>query len=87
MFRDNYKVYRTKDPKDTVFFLSRLIHKVVNDKNNLVDLTSNLLRKNTGRTPKKDYSELIKLSKKSQMTPGVFNKTVLLQIPEYHQIL
>lgn len=82
MFRDNYKVYRTKDPRDTVFFLSRLIHKVVNDKNNLVDLTSNLLpEKIQVEPPKKDYSELIKLSKKSQMTPGVFNKTVLLQIP------
>ena len=29
----------------------------------------------------KDYSELIPLSKKSQMTPETFNKLILLQIP------
>ena len=30
--------------------------------------------------PKKEYSELVSLSKKSQLTPETFNKVILLQI-------
>ena len=56
-----------------------MIHKVVNDKNKLVDLSNNLLPEKIQIEPfKKEYSELIKLSKKGQMTPSVFNKVVLL---------
>ena len=83
MFRDDYKVYRTRDPKDTVFFLSRLISKVVNDKGKLLDLTQSMTPMNLPPPQpkkKKEYSELVSLSKKSQLTPETFNKVVLLQI-------
>ena len=81
MFRDDYKVYRTKDPKDTVFFLSRLIAKVINDKGKLLDLTQSMTPLNLPPPqPKREYSELVSLSKKSQLTPETFNKVVLLQI-------
>ena len=81
MLRDDYKVYRTRDPKDTVFFLSRLIAKVLNDKGKLLDLTQSMTPLNLPPPqPKKEYSELVSLSKKSQLTPETFNKVVLLQI-------
>ena len=81
MLRDDYKVYRTRDPKETVFFLSRLIAKVLNDKFKLLDLTQSMTPLNLPPPqPKKEYSELVSLSKKSQLTPETFNKVVLLQI-------
>ena len=36
MFRDDYKVYRTKDAMETVYFLSRLINKIIKDKNKII---------------------------------------------------
>ena len=81
MLRDNYKVYRTRDPKDTVFFLSRLIAKVINDKSKLLDLTITTTPLNLPPPqPKQEYSELVTLSKKGQLTPETFNKVILLQI-------
>lgn len=82
MLRDDYKVYRTKDPRDTFFFLSRLINKVINDKNKLLDLTTESMEPKNLPPPKpqKEYSELVSLSKKSQLTPETFNKVILLQI-------
>ena len=98
MFRDDYKVYRTKDAMETVYFLSRLINKIIKDKNKIIK--DNVLVKEEDILVKeedilvkdnvlvkeedilvKDYSELIPLSKKSQMTPETFNKLILLQIP------
>ena len=102
MFRDDYKVYRTKDAMETVYFLSRLINKIIKDKNKIIK--DNVLVKEEDVLVKdndvlvkeealvkdediivkeevKDYSELIPLSKKSQMTPETFNKLILLQIP------
>uniref|UniRef100_A0A6C0J9D8 ERCC4 domain-containing protein n=1 Tax=viral metagenome TaxID=1070528 RepID=A0A6C0J9D8_9ZZZZ len=102
MFRDDYKVYRTKDAMETVYFLSRLINKIIKDKNKIIK--DNVLVKDNDVLVKdkvlvkeediivkeediivkeevKDYSELIPLSKKSQMTPETFNKLILLQIP------
>ena len=65
MLRDDYKVYRTRDPKETVFFLSRLIAKVINDKAKLLDLTLSTTPLNLPPPqPKKEYSELVTLSKK-----------------------
>jgi crossover junction endonuclease MUS81 len=81
MLRDDYKVYRTKDPKDTVFFLSRLIAKIMNDRGKLLDLTQSMTPLNLPPPkPKQEYSELVSLSKKSQLTPETFNKVILLQI-------
>ena len=81
MLRDDYKVYRTRDPKDTVFFLSRLIAKVMNDKAKLLDLTLSTTPLNLPPPqPKQEYSELVTLSKKGQLTPETFNKVILLQI-------
>lgn len=81
MLRDDYKVYRTRDPKDTVFFLSRLIAKIINDQGKLLDLTQSMTTLNLPPPqPKKEYSELVSLSKKSQLTPETFNKVILLQI-------
>ena len=98
MFRDDYKVYRTKDAMETVYFLSRLINKIIKDKNKIIK--DNVLVKEEDVLVKdndvlvkeealvkdediivKDYSELIPLSKKSQLTPETFNKLILLQIP------
>jgi crossover junction endonuclease MUS81 len=111
MFRDDYKVYRTKDAMETVYFLSRLINKIIKDKNKIIKdknkiIKDNVLVKEDVLVKEedvlvkdndvlvkeealvkdediivKDYSELIPLSKKSQMTPETFNKLILLQIP------
>lgn len=80
MLRDNYKVYRTKDPKESVYFLSRLISKIVSDKKKLIDPAKYLQNEIKAVEPKKEYCELVTLSKKGQMTPGNFNKVIFLQI-------
>jgi crossover junction endonuclease MUS81 len=36
MLRDDYKVYRTKDPRESVYFLVRLLSKIISDKHKLI---------------------------------------------------
>ena len=82
MIRDDYKVYRTRDPKESVYFLERFINKLLKEKDKLVpdfyeteEINDNQEEKN------KNYCDTIMLSKKANMKPEVFNQLVLLQIP------
>ena len=43
MIRDDYKIYRTKDTNETVYFLSRLINKIIKDKQKLVNFSLSLI--------------------------------------------
>jgi|SaaInlV_150m_DNA_4_1039716.scaffolds.fasta_scaffold06228_3 ERCC4-type nuclease len=76
MIRDDYKVYRTRDPKESVYFLVRLITKLLKEKEKLVpDIVDDITQ------IKNDYCDTIILSKKGNMTPETFNQVVFLQIP------
>ena len=77
MIRDDYKIYRTNDVKETVYFLSRLINKLIKDKQKLVNFNIKVDQEPS----KTDYCELVPLAKKSNLNPETFNKLVLLQIP------
>lgn len=77
MIRDDYKVYRTKDPKESVYFLVRLINKIRNDKSKLIKI-ENIKEEDKIRN---EYCETVVLSKKGNMTPMTFNQVIFLQIP------
>ena len=77
MIRDDYKVYRTKDPKESVYFLVRLINKIRNDKSKLIKI-ENIKEEDKIRN---EYCETVVLSKKGNMTPITFNQVIFLQIP------
>jgi ERCC4-type nuclease len=77
MIRDDYKVYRTKDPKESVYFLVRLINKIRNDKSKLIKI-ENVKEEDKIRN---EYCETVVLSKKGNMTPMTFNQVIFLQIP------
>ena len=77
MIRDDYKVYRTKDPKESVYFLVRLINKIRNDKSKLIKI-ENVKEEDKIRN---EYCETVVLSKKGNMTPITFNQVIFLQIP------
>jgi len=82
LVRDNYKVYKTYDIEETKYFLERLFMKILKDKDKLINLDSNISLKSNGESEQNgDYSKLANLSKKNQLTPDVFNKIILLQIP------
>lgn len=84
MIRDDYKVYRTKDPRESVYFLVRLIHKIINDKHKLINLNQIAQDDPTeipSQKPRQQYCETLSLSKKANMTPNVFNQSIYLQIP------
>ena len=77
MIRDDYKVYRTKDPRESVYFLVRLINKIRNDKSKLIKI-ENVKEEDKIRN---EYCETVVLSKKGNMTPITFNQVIFLQIP------
>lgn len=82
MIRDDYKIYRTKDTNETVYFLSRLINKIIKDKQKLVNFSRISAKEiNEKKEENIDYCELVPLAKKSNLNPETFNKLVLLQIP------
>ena len=89
MLRDDYKVYRTKDPKESVYFLVRLLSKIISDKHKLIKYNQDLVKNDIANTniehqpetPKLEYCETVSLSKKGNMTPKVFNQVIFLQIP------
>ena len=85
MIRDDYKVYRTKGPKESVYFLVRLISKIINEKNKLINFNDNfeesVIPNTMPKQPKMQYCETLSLSKKANMTPEVFNQVIFLQIP------
>ena len=80
MFRDGFKVYRTSDINESCYFIERVLLKILKEKEknitNLLDTENN----NTNNI-KKDYTETVKLKKKENLTPLVFNKLIFLQIP------
>lgn len=78
MIRDDYKVYRTKDPKESVYFLVRLINKIINDKTKLIKQEQKV---DDADKIRNEYCETVVLSKKGNMTPMTFNQVVFLQIP------
>lgn len=80
LFRDGIKVYRTLDVKETIYFIERFLEKFLKDgTKNIKQLLSNnvVLDEN----PNINYIDVKKVKKKNNLTPEVFNKLVLLQIP------
>lgn len=79
MFRDGFKVYRTSDIIETCYFIERVLLKIFKEKEK--NITNLLGSENNNLNEKEDYSETIKLKKKENLTPLVFNKLIFLQIP------
>ena len=75
MFRDGFNVYRTENITETIYFIERLMDKVLKDKK----CVSNLL--GVVDESKLDYIDTKVLSKKKCLTPEVYNQLVLMQIP------
>lgn len=84
MFRDGFSVYRTGNIEETIEFIERFLDKLIKDKTK--NLT-HLILDNAGEDLKSklEYIDVKKVKKKNNMTPEVFNKLVLLQIPGVSQ--
>ena len=81
MFRDGIKVYRTLDIGETCFSIERFLDKFLKDgTKNLGQLLDMEIHK-----PNLNYIDVKKVKKKNNLTPEVFNKLVLLQIPGVSQ--
>tara|TARA_B100000123_G_scaffold162142_1_gene120063 strand:+ start:908 stop:1708 length:801 start_codon:yes stop_codon:yes gene_type:complete len=80
LFRDGIKVYRTLDIKETIYFIERFLEKFLKDgvKNIKTLIPQN---ENIENNPNLNYIDVKKVKKKNNLTPEVFNKLVLLQIP------
>ena len=82
LFRDGIQVYRTVDIQETCFFIERFLDKFIKDGiKNIPQLLSDKLEDN----PNLNYIDVKKVKKKNNLTPEVFNKLVLLQIPGVSQ--
>ena len=88
MFRDGLSVYRVNDIDETIYFIERIIHKIKTDKGKCIsnllsnnDIPKMLSNDNNLEENEMDYLKTKKLAKKDQLTPKLFNKLVLLQIP------
>ena len=102
MFRDGINVYRVEDLNETIYFIERIIYKILTDKGkcisnllpNLCNInsdisinTNNDINNNLDNTVNNvdndsiNYLETKKLAKKNQLTPKLFNRVILLQIP------
>ena len=79
MFRDGFKVYRTSDINESCYFIERVLLKIFKEKEK--NITNLLSSENNNSNNKKDYTDTIKLKKKENLTPLVFNKLIFLQIP------
>ena len=66
MFRDGFSVYRTENVTETIYFIERLMDKVLKDKK----CVSNLL--GVVDDSKLDYIDTKVLSKKKCLTPDMF---------------
>ena len=80
MFRDGYKVYKTENVDETIYFIERLIDKVKKDKKCIANLVEEIDCQNV------DYIDTKILAKKKCLTPEVYNQMVLLQIPGISKI-
>lgn len=79
MFRDGLGIYRVDDINETIYFIERLIYKIISDNGKCI---SNLLNENKNENKTElEYLETKKLAKKEQLTPKLFNRVILLQIP------
>lgn len=74
LLRDNIKVYRTDNIKDTIHFIERIYEKLKTHPHKLITATSSL------ESPL-CYAKTIKLKKKDNLTPEVCNILQLSQIP------
>ena len=83
MFRDGFGVYRTQNIKETCEFIERFLDKFLKDKTK--NLTHLLTEDGEEIKSKLDYIDVKKVKKKNNMTPEVFHKLVLLQIPGVSQ--
>ena len=83
MFRDGFSVYRTQNIQETCEFIERFLDKFLKDKTK--NLTHLLTENGTEVKSKLDYIDVKKVKKKNNMTPEVFHKLVLLQIPGVSQ--
>lgn len=84
MFRDGFTVYRTSNLEETLEFIERFLDKFIKDKTkNLTHLVVD--KDGTDIKSKLEYIDVKKVKKKNNMTPEVFNKLVLLQIPGVSQ--
>lgn len=80
MYRDGIHIYRTLDIQETCYFLERFIDKFLKDgEKNIGKLISN--QQLLEEKPNLNYIDVKKVKKKNNLTPEVFNKLVLLQIP------
>ena len=82
MFRDGFTVYRTSNLEETIEFIERFLDKFLKDKTK--NLTNLVVDKDAVKS-KLEYIDVKKVKKKNNMTPEVFNKLVLLQIPGVSQ--
>mgnify|MGYP006129619529 CR=1 FL=1 len=80
MFRDGLQVYRTENIKETIYFVERLMDKVLKDKKCVSNLVEEIPE------TKLDYVDTKVLSKKKCLTPEVYNQLVLMQIPGVSKI-
>ena len=83
MFRDGFGVYRTQNIKETCEFIERFLDKFLKDKTK--NLTHLLTEDGEEVKSKLDYIDVKKVKKKNNLTPEVFHKLVLLQIPGVSQ--
>ena len=80
MFRDGLSVYRTQNIDETIYFIERLVDKIIKDKKCISNLLQETINNNI------DYVDTKVLSKKKCLTPEVYNQLVLLQIPGISKI-
>ena len=84
IFRDEINIYKAFDIEETCFFLetilNKLIKKEIKNLNKLFRSNNEVKIENNDET-EKSYCETLKLSKKANLTPKVFNELILLQIP------
>ena len=83
MFRDGFGVYRTNNIEETCEFIERFLDKFLKDKTK--NLTHLITEDGKEVKSKLDYIDVKKVKKKNNMTPEVFHKLVLLQIPGVSQ--
>lgn len=80
MFRDGINIYRTQNIDETIYFIERIVDKIIKDKKCISNLVQEI------KEPKLDYLDTKVLSKKNCMTPEVYNQLILLQIPGVSKI-
>tara|TARA_Y100000590_G_C15691447_1_gene1003519 strand:+ start:695 stop:1486 length:792 start_codon:yes stop_codon:yes gene_type:complete len=81
MFRDNIKVYRTNNIKETIGFIERIYHKLHKHPEKIISTISQESSINKHMDQSVLYANTIKSKKKDNLTPEVCNIIQLSQIP------